>query len=130
MKSEERKELIQYRLVRAKDTLKEIDLHVKNELWSTAVNRLYYACYYAVIALLVSKEIKAQTHNGVRYMFGLHFIKTGIIQKELGKFYSDIFDKLQTGDYDDFVDFSKDEVIEMISPAQQLIDEIEKLILI
>ena len=128
MNDQERKELVQYRIGRAKDTLKEIDLHISNELWSTAINRLYYACYYAVIALLVNNEIKAQTHAGVRQMFGLHFIKNGLISKELGKFYTDIFDKRQTGDYDDFVNFSKDEVLSMIDPAHQLIYEIDKLL--
>ena len=96
MNNQERKELVQYRLGRAKDTLNEVKLHVDNDLWNTAVNRLYYACYYAVIALLVNKEIGAQTHAGVRQMFGLHFIKSGLIDKELGKFYTDIFDKRQT----------------------------------
>jgi len=128
MNDQERKELVNYRINRAKDTLKEVDLHVVNELWSTAINRLYYACYYAVIALLVSKEIDAQTHAGVRQMFGLHFIKPGLIDNELGKFYSDIFDKRQTGDYDDFVDFSKEEVVHMLLPAHKLITEIEKLL--
>lgn len=128
MTDKERKELVQYRIVRAKDTLKEVHLHVDNQLWNTAVNRLYYACYYAVIALLVNNEISAQTHAGVRQMFGLHFIKSGLIDKELGKFYTDIFDKRQTGDYDDFVDFSKEEVVSMIKPAKQLIDSIEELL--
>jgi len=129
MNAKERQELVNYRIGRAKDTLKEVDLHVKNDLWNTAVNRLYYACYYAVIALLVKQEIKAQTHAGVRQMFGLHFIKPKLIDKELGKFYTDIFDKRQTGDYDDFVDFSKEEVISLITPAKQLISEIEKLLI-
>lgn len=78
----ERKKLISYRIKRANDTLNEIELLVENQLWNTAVNRLYYACYYAVIALLVKNKIKAQTHGGVRQMFGLHFIKTGLIDKE------------------------------------------------
>jgi uncharacterized protein (UPF0332 family) len=129
MNAQERQELVNYRIGRAKDTLKEVDLHVQNNLWSTAVNRLYYACYYAVIALLVKQEIKAQTHAGVRQMFGFHFIKPGLIDKELGKFYTDIFDKRLTGDYDDFIDFSKEEVISMITPAKQLITEIENLLI-
>lgn len=129
MNDQERSELVNYRIVRAKNTLKEIDLHVQNELWGTAVNRLYYACYYAVIALLAKHQIASQTHSGVRQMFGLHFIKSGMINKELGKFYSDIFDKRQTGDYDDFVDFSKDEVNSLIAPATKLIAEIELLLL-
>ncbi len=128
MNEGERKELIAYRIKRANDTLKEIDLLVDNQLWNTAVNRLYYACYYAVIALLIKNNIITQTHAGVRQMFGLHFIKPGLINKNLAKFYSDIFDKRQTGDYDDFVDFNKEEVISFIEPAKQLIKEIEKLL--
>ncbi len=128
MNETERKDLINYRLSRARSTLNEVSVLIDNELWNTAVNRLYYACYYAVIALLLHNRIKAQTHGGVRQMFGLHFIKTGIVDKELGKFYSDIFDKRQTGDYDDFVDYKKEDVIDLIQPANSLIEKIENLI--
>ena len=124
----ERRELVLYRLTKAKETLSEIDLLIDNQLWNTAVNRLYYACYYAVIALLIRKGIKTQTHAGVRQMFGLHIIKTGLIEKELGRFFSDIFDKRLTGDYDDFVDYERDDVVELTIPARKLITEIEKLI--
>lgn len=61
-------------------------------------------------------------------MFGLHFIKTGLISKDLGKFYSNIFDMRQTGDYDDFVDFSREDVIEVLQPARDLIERIERLL--
>ena len=128
MNKEERKELVFYRISRAKETFSEVKLHIENKLWNTAINRLYYACYYAVIAILVNNEIKAQTHAGVRQMFGLHFVKAGLISKELGKFYSDIFDKRQTRDYDDFIDYNKGDVLELIKPANQLISEIEALL--
>lgn len=62
-------------------------------------------------------------------MFGLHFIKTGIIDKELGKFYTDIFDLRQTGDYEDYIDFKKEDVLDLIKPANELIIKIEKLVL-
>lgn len=75
---------------------------------------------------MVNNEIKAQTHAGVRQMFGLHFVRTGLIDKDLGKYYSDIFDKRQTGDYDDFVTFTEKEVISLLEPAKQLIFAIEK----
>ena len=83
MNESDRKKIIKYRITRARETLKEVDVHIENQLWNTAVNRLYYACYYAVIALLISKEIKTHTHAGARQMFGLHFIKTGLILKML-----------------------------------------------
>jgi len=128
MNTRERQELVEYRIHKAKETLGEVEVHIKNKFWSTAVNRLYYACYYAVIALLVKNEIKAQTHAGARQMFGLHFVKTGLVDKELGKFYSDIFDKRQTGDYDDFVTFTEEEIMSLLPPAKKLISELEKLL--
>ena len=129
MKNEDKKELIKYRLERAKKTFEEIDILIKNELWNTAINRLYYACYYAVIALLSNKDIYPQTHAGVRQMFGMHFIKTGIIDNYLGKFFSDIFDKRQTGDYDDFIEYNKNDIVELIEPARQLIEKAESILL-
>lgn len=128
MNQVERQELVKYRITKARETFNEIDLHVENKLWNTAVNRLYYACYYAVIALLIDKDIQAQTHSGVRQMFGLHFVKSGLIDKEIGKFYTDIFDMRQTGDYDDYIDFEKEDVLDLIGPANELISKIETLL--
>ncbi|MGN6540887.1 MAG: HEPN domain-containing protein [Ginsengibacter sp.] len=55
-------------MTKSKKTLAEIELLIQNELWNTAVNRLYYACYYAVIALLINKEIDTLTHTGARQL--------------------------------------------------------------
>lgn len=129
MNPQERQELVEYRIKKARETFNEIELHIENELWNTAVNRLYYACYYAVIALLIEKELQPQTHTGVRQMFGLHFIKTGIIESSIGKFFSDIYDMRQTGDYDDFITFDKNDVLDLLGPANDLITKAEKLLL-
>ncbi len=63
---------------RANDTLNEIGILLQNQFYNNAVNRLYYACFYAVSALLVSKEIQSKTHSGTKQMFGLHFVKLGL----------------------------------------------------
>ena len=128
MNHEERKKLVEYRIEKARNTLSEIRLHIQNEFWLTAMNRLYYACFYAVSALLLDKGIESKTHSGTKQMFGLHFIKTGIISEESGNFYAVIFNLRQTGDYDDFVNFSEEDVIKLIEPANQLISQIEKLL--
>ena len=117
-----------YRLERAKETLEEVESHIQSEFWNTAVNRLYYACFYAVSALLADKEIFAKTHLGTRQMFALHFVKTGIISKDAGKFYTDIFDLRHTGDYEDFFDHGKEDVIELFIPAKALITRIEEVL--
>ena len=47
---------------------------------------------------------------------------------ELGKFYTDIFDMRQTGDYDDYIEFKKEDVMDLIKPANELITKIESLL--
>jgi uncharacterized protein (UPF0332 family) len=119
---------INYRINKARETINEVETLIKEKLWNTAINRMYYACYYAVGALLLKIGIKTSTHAGLRHSFGQHFINTGIIDKSLGKHYSVLFDKRQKGDYDDFIDFDENTTLELFEPSKQLIEKIEKLL--
>ena len=129
MMNQDKAQLVKYRLTKARETYNEVSILVKNELWNTAVNRLYYSCFYAVIALLAENNIEVLSHSGARQMFGLHFIKTGKIDPESGRFLARLFDLRQTGDYDDFIDFDREKVMELLEPADQLISTIERLLL-
>ena len=128
MNNSERLELVRYKISRAKETLAEVDTHIKNNVLHTAVNRIYYACFYAVSALLVQNEIKARKHAGVKQMFGLHFILPGIIDIESGEFYTSVFEMRQSGDYEDFIYFTEKEVIALVEPAAKLISRIEEIL--
>ena len=128
MNSAEREELIAYKIGRANETIDEVEVLIKNNLLYTAVNRLYYACFYAVSALLLKKEISARKHSGIKQMFGLHFISTGLIDSESGAFYSNIFDKRQKSDYEDFICCEEEAIIAIIGPARKLISRIEEII--
>jgi uncharacterized protein (UPF0332 family) len=83
-----KEDYLNYRLEKAFEALEDAKLLAENERWNTAMNRLYYASFYALIALLIKNGIETQTHDGVRTQFGLRFIKTGIIDKKFGKLYS------------------------------------------
>ncbi|MGC9344217.1 MAG: HEPN domain-containing protein, partial [Bacteroidales bacterium] len=96
--------------------------------WNSALNLLYYAAYYAVIALLLSADLKPTTHNGAKSNFSEYFIKTGKIDKESGKIFSQLFTWRQKGDYDDLFDFQKEKVLPYFEPVKELIDKIEELI--
>ena len=123
-----RDDLIKYRISRAKDTLDDANILAENRKWNSAINRLYYAAYYAVMALLLSADLKPTTHNGAKSNFSQHFIKTGKIDKELGKIFSQLFTWRQKGDYDDLFDFQKETVLPYFDPVKELIDNIEELI--
>lgn len=89
---------------------------------------MYYACYYSVNALLVKQRITAQTHAGVKQMFGLNFIVTGKLPSKLGRFYNQLFNDRITGDYDDFISFNKEMLDEIFPIAVDFVNQISALI--
>ena len=101
LQDQERIDIVRYRIENAHLTLDEVSSHIEHGYYNTAVNRMYYACFYAVGALLITKQITTKTHDGVRQMFSLHYVKTGIVPKEMGRFYSDLFEERCNGEYED-----------------------------
>lgn len=65
MKASERNAYVKYRLEKAEETYEVAVLLVENEKWNSAINRLYYAAYYIVSALLIKSEIDTKTHAGI-----------------------------------------------------------------
>ena len=86
---------IKYRLERARETIEEVQTHIKNKYWNTAINRMYYASFYAIEALLAKHKIDVTSHSGVRQKFGEHFVKTGKFDNRLAKHFTELFDKRQ-----------------------------------
>jgi uncharacterized protein (UPF0332 family) len=107
-----------YRIQRAYETIREVEKHIENKFWNTAINRMYYACFYAVGALLVKHGIESSTHTGVRQMFGHLFVKTRKFDKELAKHYTDLFEKRNKGDYYDFFDYDEETVTRLLPPSR------------
>lgn len=101
--NEETTYLVNYRLEKALNCLEEGRVIAKNNLFHGAVNRLYYSCFYAVTALLLSKGLNSKTHKGVRNLFHIHFIETKLFSANLSKFFSQIFNARHKSDYEDFV---------------------------
>lgn len=117
-----------YRLSRAKETLDEATLMADHEKWNAAINRLYYASYYAVLALLINFDLKPTTHKGVKVVLSAHFIVTEKLPLRLGKIYGQLFTLRQGGDYDDFVIYKKEEILPYFSEVEWLIKQIENYI--
>lgn len=96
-------------------------------LWSACVNRLYYACFYAVSALLLNRGLSSSKHTGVRSLFNLHFVKTEEVSRELGAIFNDLFENRQKSDYMDFVQFDEDQVLPWIAEAELFVETIGAL---
>lgn len=101
--SRSRLDLVKYRLQRAKETLGEAQCLADGQYFNAAVNRLYYACYYAAAALMLSNSMDVSTHSGIKSMLGLKFIVPGLLEPEYGRIYQLLFENRQSGDYEDFI---------------------------
>lgn len=126
--NQSRKSLVEYRIKRANETVKEAELLAKEGYYNAAANRLYYACFYAAQALLVANNLTTATHAGVKTMLGLHFVSKGILEKEHGKTFSRLFEIRHSGDYDDFVYCDKEMINEYTPKAKSFINKITELL--
>ena len=120
--------LIRYRIERAEETIIEAKLFAGEGHYNAAMSRLYYACFYAALALLVANNITTSSHAGVKTMLGLHFVSNGVLDKEHGKTFSRLFEIRHSGDYDDFVYCDKEMIDEYTPKAEAFITKIKELI--
>lgn len=125
----EKVNLINYRLDKAYTTLKEAELMIAENLFNDGVNRLYYSCFYAVIALLLTKDTHAKTHKGVRNLFQIHFIESGLLSRDLSKFYAELFNARQKSDYEDFNNYEHIAVANWLSQTKVFLKTVKALTL-
>ena len=125
--TEERKAVVEFRIDKARRAYEQACGVIGLKYWETIANRLYYAAYNAVSALLIANKDAAQSHSGVIHLFGLRFIKSGILEPELGRLYHNLFSKRLTGDYDDTYGLTEEDVIPLVEPTGKFIDRVISL---
>jgi uncharacterized protein (UPF0332 family) len=127
MTDEHTKALIKYRIERAEETYKEALIMQTESHWNACANRLYYACFYAVSALLAKYELSSSKHSGIKSLFNQHIIKKKILDNTKGKLYNQLFEARQEGDYVDFVYFDRDLVEPWVMKVKEFINDIKIL---
>jgi uncharacterized protein len=125
--TEPTKDIIRHRVHRAEDTLAEALYLLQGGYVETAVSRCYYACFYAVSAPLLTKELSSKTHKGMRILFGQHIVNTGIMTTSMSKLYSEVFAFRQEGDYEDFPDISAETAQELLTHVREFVKEASEL---
>ena len=123
-------ELIKYRLEEAEDSIKEAEVLLKEGMSMRAVmNRLYYAMFYAVLALLQEKEFGTSKHSGAISLFDREFIKTGIFDNELSKTLHRAFELRQKGDYMEQAEVTKSDVDELLPETKEFVRKVKTYLL-
>jgi len=102
--------LAHHRMARARATFDDADALIEGKRWNGALNRLYYAAFYAARALLATQSLDSSRHSGVISLFQQHFVRTGRVPQETARALPRLFEKRQTTDYGDYAEATRDEV--------------------
>lgn len=119
--------LVEHRLGQAGETLQAARQLLMSAHYRDAVNRGYYAMFYAGIALLASCGIGTSKHSGVVSLFGQHFVKTGQFSPDAGRHLRQAFELRQECDYADLVDPTREQAEEIVSHAESFIGEANRV---
>jgi uncharacterized protein (UPF0332 family) len=121
-------DLILYRRQKSRETLEDAHILFQKGRLFSALNRIYYALFYEVMALLLTKDLSSSRHTGIRALFNEHFVRTGKVRVELGRFFSRMYDFRQKGDYADFVQFEEAKIKEWLTSAEVFINDVDQVI--
>ncbi|WP_298438807.1 HEPN domain-containing protein [Geobacter sp.] len=123
------RELSAYRLSQARDSLREADVLLREGMsLRSVINRLYYAMFYAVLALLQTKQLGTSKHSGAIALFDREFVKTGIFPRALSKALHRAFELRQKGDYMEEAEITPTDVDEIRPLAMEFVDRVEPAI--
>ena len=120
-----RQELIRYRLQRAREALDDAQSDLEQERLNSAANRIYYAMFYAAIALLATRDLSSSRHSGVIALFYKHFVQDSSFPAELAQYLGRAFEMRTSTDYKDFSTPEPVKVREMFEHARAFVREVE-----
>lgn len=125
-----RKTLIEYRLNQASESIREADvLNQAGMSPRSVMNRLYYAMFYAVLALLQEKEQGTSKHSGAISLFDREYVKTGAFPREFSKALHRAFELRQKGDYMEATEVTADDIAEIRPVAEQFVEQAQLYLL-
>ena len=128
LKQEERQIIVGLELEKADSTFSEHEGLTEKGYWNTLANRLYYALFHAVSALLIFDGHEVGSHKGAAIRFHQYYVRTGIFTDNDGAFYSQMETLREKSDYNCYFNVTEAEVTARIAPTHALIEKIKKYI--
>jgi uncharacterized protein (UPF0332 family) len=118
-------ELCRYRIRQADEAISESALLMNAGHYRGAINRAYYAMFYATQVLIVLDGVKIRKHSGVLSYFDREFVKTGRIDRTFSKWLHRLFDLRQDADYGDMYEPTKEQCEQALENAREFVERIQ-----
>ena len=108
-------------LAKSKEKLVVARSLLKLKDYEDAVSRAYYCVFHAAQAMLLTEGLSAHTHQGLISLFSSHFIKTGKLEKKLGKYLVELKDDRERSDYEIYSTIDKETATQSIKEADEFL---------
>ncbi|MEI6049806.1 MAG: HEPN domain-containing protein [Bacteroidota bacterium] len=128
IKDDIRQAIIDYRIEQAKGLIKEIENLINSGSLLFAVNRIYYGMFYMLTALALKNKFETSKHQQLLGWFNKTYIYDEIIERKYGEYIRKAYKNRISGDYDTFIEFKNDEVLEMFEELKDFINTIDNFI--
>ena len=123
---ERQKNLSNYRIAEAEDSLKVAAHCLKEGLYKDSINRSYYAAFYAVKAILALSTVDFKRHKDVMGYFNKEYVAKEIFPREIGRKLGTLQRVREKSDKDDFYIASREKAEEQFQTAELVIGEVKK----
>lgn len=128
MLDERRWDLCKYRIEQARESLSASKIMLENGMPKDAINRSYYAVFYALKAVLAIEEKDFRRHKDVVAYFNKMYVATDKFSRELGRMVAKLQQLREKSDYDDFFIASIEKAKQQVASAEKVISEVERFL--
>jgi uncharacterized protein (UPF0332 family) len=125
--SEPKREIDLY-MEHAREMLEVAAHNIADGFWGSAINRAYYAIFYAANALLATRGLARSKHSGVIAAFRERFVKSGLIEVEYSDIYGRVMDNRRVSDYEIEIPVDAEAAEKDLSDAQRFVERVEQLL--
>lgn len=113
---------------KAQQALDDARLLLAHDRAAAAVNRLYYACFDAARAALLTEDETPGSHAGVKTRFSYHFARTGRLSRATVRILAAAETMRNRADYDAFAVFDVAAGADLLSDAEQFVGAVDSML--
>jgi len=110
------------------ERLRAARLLFEQGFYEEAISVAYYATLWAARALLLTEGVEPRTHEGVRTMLGLYFIRTGKLPNEVGRLFTRRLDDRMSADYSADAFLTSEDAEDALHQAESFIEAVRPLV--
>lgn len=118
--------VIESRMEQAENSLATARLVLDAGYACDAANRLYYAMFYSVLALLALRGLGTSKHKSAIELFSREFVKQGVFPKSYARRLHEVFELRLKADYDNDPQVEVEVVNKSLTEAREFIDSVRQ----